>query len=131
MYHYVHYSTVTRGIMETYAEKTKHNEHWQRRFGDNAPVQRNTDEIKEAVMVHTKILKRDMTSGFKIRCRFDYEKKWQGCWVAYPWPQPKTAATYNNEGMDYNCYMNEKVENFWVPRLREALKKRAFARTKT
>jgi hypothetical protein len=131
LYHYVHYSTVTRGLVETYADARKQGKQWYRRFGDNAPVQRNTDEINEAVMVHTKILKKDMTSGFKTRCRFDYDKKWQGCWVAYPWPQPKTAATYNDEGMMYNCYLNEKVENFWVPKLREALETRASSVAKS
>lgn len=124
LYHYVHYSTVTKGITETYAEKKSTLKNWQRRFGDGQPVQRNSDEINEAVMVHTKILKRDMTSGFKSRCRFDYEKKWQGCWVAYPWPNPKTTATFNEEGMEFNCYINQKVDEYWVPRLREALKKR-------
>jgi hypothetical protein len=131
LYHYVHYSTVTRGLVETHADARKQGKQWYRRFGDNAPVQRNTDEINEAVMVHTKILKKDMTSGFKTRCRFDYDKKWQGCWVAYPWPQPKTAATYNDEGMMYNCYLNEKVEIFWVPKLREALETRASSVAKS
>jgi hypothetical protein len=124
LYHFVHYSTVTRGYLETYKEKGPE---WRRHFGEHPPSERVTNELTEAVMVHTKSLGRDMTHSYKSRCRYDYAKKWQGCWVAYPWPKGADTSVKNahdDEGMEYNCHVNYKVEDYWVPRLREALEKR-------
>lgn len=49
LYHYVHYSTVTQQIMETYANHSKGP--WTRRNKERPPIQRITDEFEEAVMV--------------------------------------------------------------------------------
>jgi hypothetical protein len=125
LHHYVHYSTVTMGYLTTYKEEGSR---WNRRFREQPPSERITDELTEAVMVHAKSLGKDMTHSYKSRCRYDYAKKWQGCWVAYPWPVNKTTVAHDDEGMEYNCHINDKVENYWVPRLREAMKKRSRRR---
>lgn len=80
----------------------------------------------EAVMVHTKSIPGDMTFGYKERCRFDFEKKWKGCYVAYPWPNGKVDEmnNHNANGMEYNCFLNKKLETYWLPRLQKALAKR-------
>ena len=78
-------------------------------------------------MIHTKSLGADMTNYYKSRCRYDYEKKWQGCWVAYPWPagsDTKKKDAHDEDGMLYNCFINDWVEEHWVPKLRKALAKR-------
>ena len=126
LYHYVHYSTVTKGYLTTYQEEGKR---WRRNFGERPPSERVTDEANEAVMIHTKSLKADMTARYKTRCRHDWQKKWQGCWVAVPYPSNVSATDvhkpeYDIDGMEYNCYINERVDNYWVPKLREAMKVR-------
>lgn len=127
LYHYVHYSTVTNGYLETYEEATKRGNSWNRRYGEERPSEYTANEVKEIVMVHTKSLQRDMTAGYKSTCRFDYAKKWQGCWVAYPWPEglKQTKEAHDKDGMEYNCYINQKVDDVWVPKLREALARRS------
>lgn len=75
-------------------------------------------------MVHTKTIMRDMTISYKSHCRHDYEKKWKGCWVAYPFPSSRDRSGYDADGMDYNCYINERVEKYWIPKLRDAILKR-------
>lgn len=122
MYHYVHYSTVTTGLAETYEETLARGGNWQRRFHDRS--QRVTDEANEAVMIHSKSIKKDMTNGYQTRCRFDYEKKWQGCWVGVPHPKEPTEHEYDEDGLEYNCFINEKVDNYWVPKLRAAIEQR-------
>ena len=119
-YHYVHYSTVTQGTLQTFNETAGE---WNFKMqGDDPPVQRNTDELQEAVMLHTKSLHKDQTHSYEQRCRFDFEKKWQGCWVAYPWPDGKKQKVVEDaNGMEYNCFINPVVENYWGPRLREAM----------
>eukprot|EP00977_Amphora_coffeiformis_P000824 scaffold175_cov177-Amphora_coffeaeformis.AAC.26 len=123
LYHFVHYSTVTLGYNKTYDQGQTYY-----RFGEKKPSERVVDEEKEAVLVHTKTVPRDMTNFYETRCRNDYEKKWQGCWVAYPWPNDrKQAKVENADGMDFNCFINRKVESVWVPKLRKSLEDSPFA----
>jgi hypothetical protein len=124
LYHYVHYSTVTRGYLKTYNETAVGE--WKHRFGESAPSERTANELTEAVMVHTKTIKRDMTNNYAKGCRFDNKKKWKGCWVAYPWPNSTAGEkdAHDADGMEYNCFINENVDNYWVPRLRDALERR-------
>lgn len=117
LYHYVHYSTVTVGHTITYAQGQKAH-----RYAERAPSERVVDEMKEAVMVHTKTITQEQTNFYLKRCRNDYPKKWQGCWVAYPWPHDKTEKQNEDpDGMEYNCFINRRVEDYWVPKLRKAL----------
>jgi hypothetical protein len=117
-YHYVHYSTVTQGFLTTYKDDPAH---WKRTYAEYAPSERVTDEVHEATMIHAKA--GDTSRNYKISCRFDYEKKWKGCMVGYPWPSDNNInkATYDENGMDYNCFVNTKVEQYWLPRLEKAL----------
>jgi hypothetical protein len=60
-------------------------------------------------------------------CHVNYTKKWQGCFVGFPWPEGVVKAgeaSYDRRGLMYNCFINEKIENYWVPKLRDALRKR-------
>jgi hypothetical protein len=128
LYHFVHYSTVTRGYLQTYDAAKENGEKWERHYREYSPSERASDELSEVVMVHTKTLGRDMTFNYNKTCRHDYDKKWQGCWVAYPWPFTNNTQTqedkYDENGMEYNCYVNQKVDDYWVPKLREALQQR-------
>jgi hypothetical protein len=127
LYHYVHYSTVTQGHLQPYNETPL--AEWKHRFSENLPSERTANELTEAVMVHTKTIKRDMTSAYDKKCRFDWSRKWMGCWVAYPWPNntARKKDAHDADGMEYNCFINESVDNYWVPRLRDALEKRRLS----
>lgn len=120
LYHYIHYSTVTEGYLRTYNETPGK---WSHRYSEKAPIERTTDELNEAVMIHAKTIKKDMTSGYERKCRFDFEKKWLGCWVAYPWPNNTVGeeGAHTADGMEYNCFINKQVDDYWVPRLRKQL----------
>lgn len=141
LYHYVHYASVTQGLLEPYQEAQRANKSWQRYFGEKPPSERNADEVNEIVLVHTKTTESITTLNYKTKCRFDYEKKWQGCYVAVPWPANMTAGskenaavlglsqsapqdTHDENGLEYNCWINKRVEDYYVPKLHEALAKR-------
>jgi hypothetical protein len=127
LHHFVHYSTVTKGMMVTYKEHQQRGLHWYRRHREREPSEMYTDEVHQAVMVHTKSVDEGMTNNYKKFCRYDYEKKWRGCHVAFPFPKNTDGnldKPHNVDGMEYNCHINEKVEQFWLPRLRNALSKR-------
>jgi hypothetical protein len=111
-------------MLHTYEEAQRQGETWRRHFGEDSPSERASDELKEVVMVHTKSLGTDMTADYKKRCRYDYAKKWHGCWVAYPWPSGSDTHEKNahdENGMEYNCHINQRVDEYWVPKLRDAL----------
>jgi hypothetical protein len=122
-YHFVHYSTVTQGHMQRYDQG-----YTLSRFGEKPPSERVVDEVNEAVLIHAKTIKKDMTPMYEKRCRSDYEKKWQGCWVAVPWPNDKEEKPNEDaNGMEYNCFINRKVDEYWVPKLRKALQSSSFS----
>ena len=68
--------------------------------------------------------------NYMTRCMYNWTKKWQGCLVGFPWPanatnKDKHRQTYDPQtGMDYNCYVNEKLETLWIPKLKQALRER-------
>jgi hypothetical protein len=128
LYHFVHYSTVTRGYLPTYKDEGAAK--WERYYAEEEPSERVTDEIHEATMIHTKRLDFGQTMAWRNRCRMDSKRKWLGCFIGFPWPnntkveEEERVARYDENGMEYNCFVNDKVENYWISRLEEALKKR-------
>ena len=75
-------------------------------------------------MIHSKTIKPDMTYNWNKRCKYDYEKKWQGCWIGFAWPtgtEDKSHAYRQSDGMDYNCFINRNAEEYWIPLLEKAL----------
>lgn len=121
-YHYVHYSTVTKGIMRTY-EDLKEGQ-WKRMYSDR--TERVTDEANEAIMLHTKTTTPEQTSRWEKRCHYQFDKKWRGCYVGFVWPNgtEDLENNHNADGMMYNCFQNDRLETYWIPKLKEALTKR-------
>ncbi len=124
--HFVHYSTVTKGLISTYAQIGKQN--WSRYFEEEAPSERRIDEIHEAMMIHTKSLDNSQTRHWDQKCRFDFPKKYMGCSIGIPFPDMKgeiVQETYNIEtGLEYNCHVNRHTDEYWAPRLEMAMMKR-------
>jgi hypothetical protein len=134
LHHFVHYSTVTKGVVTTYKESKEHGLDFHRQFREREPSEIVTDELTQAVMVHAKSISPGQTEDYKNRCRSDYKKKGKGCWVAYPVPNDGTGKeqhAHNDDGIEYNCHINTKVEHYWLPRLREALAKRQNSNKET
>jgi hypothetical protein len=138
--HFVHYSTATKGLLQTYAD-SKHgqaaagsdNTHteWSQRSLDGPPIQVNSDERHQLVMVHTKTVSPEATAKYETRCRPD-NKLWPKCQIGFPWPSNNTTTNPTNEAAavdddgqrGYNCFINDRVETFWLPKLKAALAKR-------
>jgi hypothetical protein len=100
---------------------------WKRFHFEQPPSERVTDEINEAVMIHAKTADAKLTSNYENRCHFEFEMKGRGCYVGYPWPNDtEVPGTHDETGMEYNCFRNRKVENYWLPRLRERLEQTRY-----
>jgi hypothetical protein len=127
LYHHVHYSTVTQGHLETYNQTLASNRKWIRRFREGKPSERVTDETNEAIMIHTKTTDEKLTHHYLKRCNYKSDKAAQkrGCFVGFNWPNDtEVPGGHDADGMEYNCFTNRKVENYWLPRLQQAIERR-------
>jgi hypothetical protein len=126
--HFVHYSvaTVMSELNET--EYVKQGFKWKgRAFPD--PRQRFGDEVKEALMIHTKAVATQDTAGWERMCHINntyLPHRRQGlCRLGVPFPDDWTAVAggvnATEEGWAYNCYVNQQVEQYLAPRLHAAL----------
>lgn len=120
LYHFVHYSTVTQGMNETF----KSQKGWKRNYHERSSSERTTDETNEAVMLHAKTITEEQTVNWMQRCHHKFEKKWRGCSIGFAWPkgvEEKGDMSHNADGLAYNCFTNEKITKFWIPKLQKAL----------
>lgn len=127
--HFIHYSTVTQTTnlkADEYDRKFGH----KRLFPD--PLSRFTDEVNEALMLHSKAVARQDTAGWEKNCHSMYSGLgFDQCRLGIPWPEGDEGKEYNGkeynaEGWLYNCYVNRRIDNFWGPQLRAKLKEKGL-----
>eukprot|EP00536_Pseudo-nitzschia_multiseries_P008351 jgi/Psemu1/319368/estExt_fgenesh1_pm.C_2100029 len=120
--HFIHYSTVT--------ETTNLLSHeFREKFGTKPafpdPLSRFGNEVTEGLMLHAKSVARQDTAGWKRSCQ-----KKQGsmdqCRIGFPWPEDGSAATADEHGWEYNCYVNPRIDNYFAPMVKEKLKEMGF-----
>ena len=78
-------------------------------------------------MIHSKTLVPRDTVDTPERCKPDFvESHKVKCRVGFPVPRynAKEYGKTNKDGMKYNCYSYQKVADYWVPKLKEAMDKR-------
>uniref|UniRef100_A0A7R9WTT3 Uncharacterized protein n=2 Tax=Craspedostauros australis TaxID=1486917 RepID=A0A7R9WTT3_9STRA len=88
------------------------------------PLSRFGDEVNEGLMVHSKAVARQDTAGWLRHCNV----KGGGdgfCRIGFPWPDgaEERGETKDADGWKYNCYLNPKIDDFWVPKLEKAMAK--------
>ncbi|KAL7546329.1 hypothetical protein ACHAWF_009669 [Thalassiosira exigua] len=129
--HY-HYSTVTVVSQMTEKETKSAGESWLHRY-----VERHVhefDEMEEATMLHTKTKVARNMLNWRSRCRSTTPSE-VNCHVGFPFPKDKAdrvAAgepvskfqSVGKEGYGHNCFINQKIESYWWPKLVEAVKRR-------
>ena len=137
--HYVHYSTITVVSQMTAKQTKSSGESWLHRY-----VERHVhefDEDKEATMLHTKTKVARNMPGWKQNCKRSSFGD-GSCHLGFPVPkdiagnfvskdQSKvinmeggSVSMVGKSGYGYNCFVNEKIDDYWWPRLVEAVEKR-------
>ncbi|KAK1737664.1 glycosyltransferase (family 2) [Skeletonema marinoi] len=123
--HFVHYSTVT-------ADMAREKQHTQGQFirdrTTNPQVERFVDEVNEGVLIHAKTTVPAETFARDKMCKLNGPSN---CLVGIPCPDDvpfndalHTKNVFKDEnGKFCNCWMNRKVENYWLPKLKDALSK--------
>lgn len=113
--HFVHYSTVTRRILEAPQEASPP-------FIQRKPYERRVNELTESFMLHTKTTAPPATLKWKYLCRADNDKK---CPVGIPFSNANQLSPGENstkDGLAYNCYQHDRIQNDLSIKLRELLK---------
>ena len=124
--HFVHYSAVTELSEKNKTEYEKEGFRWKGRAFPDAR-QRFGNEKTEGLMIHTKAVAMQDTNGWERVCHINAQslpKRRRGlCRLGVPWPDDPEEAKANatKEGWAYNCYVNKKVDDYFVPRLKEKL----------
>jgi Glycosyltransferase family 92 len=116
--HFIHFSTVTLYTVTTPEEVARVGMKWGRAAPD--PLMRFANELTEVTMLHTKAMATQDTAGWEKRCKGEMKGT---CRIGVPYPDLNTSSTVtaDENGWLYNCYVNPKIENFWVPRLHQEL----------
>jgi len=120
--HFIHYSTVTETTElpeDVYVEKYGKKQ----AFPD--PLSRFGDEMNEGLMLHSKAIARQDTAGWKKNCH-NNTNKFDLCRIGIPFPDDDSNATCDKNGWEYNCYVNPRIENYWVPLVEAELKEMGF-----
>jgi hypothetical protein len=123
MQHYVHYSTVTRLAQMNPADTVEAGFKYGRVSPD--PLSRFADEMNEVTMLHTKALATQDTAGWQTRCKGELKGS---CRIGVSWPDTTDASTNltkDAHGWLYNCHVNQRIEEYWAPRLDQELLKQS------
>mmetsp|Transcript_15304 Transcript_15304/g.16545 ORF Transcript_15304/g.16545 Transcript_15304/m.16545 type:complete len:195 (+) Transcript_15304:142-726(+) len=146
LHHFVHYSLVTQGLLKTYDERQQ--------WGEGITFREKEwnhygNELKEAVMIHAKTVQRDIMYSYERVCQYyneSFSYPANDCNIGFAWPEfpnglpsykkniPPTGkhsyGTFDGTKYKYNCFTNEHVEKYWVPKLNEAVAAHALQQTK-
>ena len=125
LFHFVHYSVVTRQLLLDPNERSGH-------FKDHCPREKRVDENTQAFMLHTKTTKPSSTEAWKWQCRAGQTKKKKddnNCPVGIAFPKGTRVkeGAANEQGMEYNCYEHEIITKDLAPKLRSLLQPRLKA----
>uniref|UniRef100_A0A7S1B641 Uncharacterized protein n=2 Tax=Corethron hystrix TaxID=216773 RepID=A0A7S1B641_9STRA len=124
--HFVHYSTVTLGTIHRKSNNDKARE----KRASAKKRERAVDQHTEAVMLHAKtVLPRETLEQYDLCIT-----KWSACNLGFPHPNnvaiegdrmdPTDRKRMSDpQGRGYNCFVNDSIENVWVPKLASALEK--------
>lgn len=92
----------------------------------NAKMERFVDEVNEGILIHAKTTVPAETFSRDKMCKLNAPS---ACLVGIPCPDDlpfsdalHTKNVFHDEKGEFcNCWMNRKVENYWLPKLKDAL----------
>ena len=125
LYHFLHYSTVAKAHATPCCEwngSTPYVLH----YNDHAPIEYHADEVHKARRLHSKRVDSVRSGNDRMLCRTNNPKKNKPCHVGDPVPtnmdgRADVSQTEDSDGFLYNCWVNPRAEEVWVPKVRVAL----------
>ncbi|KAG7349255.1 glycosyltransferase family 92 protein [Nitzschia inconspicua] len=122
-HHFIHYSTVTGLSVLNKDDMQKLGRPWNPRNPFPDPLSRFGDEVKEALMLHTKAVATQDTVFWESACSAASDGQ-ATCRLGTPFPENMTGVNLEtgDEGWKFNCYVNHKIDDYWVRMLEGKLK---------
>ena len=138
--HFVHYSTVTSVSVLSQNETDMAGLKWKDRYAEGATE--TPDELDAAIMLHSKTVLSEDTRSWNRQCKtrtyaltlfpmnkHDMRGHSAPCMVGIPFPldaEPSQTGPVltDDEGYTCNCFVNQKLEKEWIPKLEAALEMR-------
>jgi hypothetical protein len=122
-HHFIHYSTVTTLSELNKDDMEKLGRVWNSRNPFPDPLSRFGDELKEALMLHTKAVATQDTVFWEMACSAAYNGG-AYCRLGTPFPEDLAGVniTAGDDGWKFNCYVNHKIDDYWVKLLESHLK---------
>ena len=118
--HFIHYSTITES-------SNLNRDEFKKKFGGSRAfpdhLSRFSDEVNEALMLHSKSVARQDTADWKYACS---GRGYDQCRIGFPWPEDGSNATVDENGWRYNCYANPRIDNYWAPKVQARLAEMGF-----
>ena len=76
-----------------------------------------------ALMLHSKAIATQDTVFWETACKVEYTGG-QTCRLGTPFPDDLATVneTRGDDGWKFNCYVNHKIDHYWVPLLEKQLK---------
>ena len=111
LHHFVHYSLVTKRLLDFPNEKSGF-------FKDHAPYEKRVDEQKEAFMVHAKTTSPQATRNWRKLCQGDMKD----CPIGIT----KDGSVYQDV-MNSNCFTHDSITAEFAPKLKALLMRRGEA----
>jgi len=123
LHHFIHYSTVTVMSAMNRQDIEQLGRKWNSRSPFPDPLSRFGNEQQEALMLHTKAVATQDTIFWEKACLASYNGS-SFCRLGMPFPDDSAAVntTTDKAALKYNCYLNHKIDNYWVKELESKLK---------
>ena len=109
LHHFVHYSLVTKRLLDFPNEKSGF-------FKEHSPYEKRVDEQNEAFMLHAKTTTPEATRNWRKLCQTKKD-----CPIGIPIPAGKEEGSIDSEGLEYNCYSHDRISLDFLPRLKKLL----------
>jgi len=123
LHHFIHYSTVTAMSNMNREDVEKSGHKWNPRNPFPDPLSRFGNEENEALMLHTKAVAHQDTIHWETACLASYDGG-IFCRLGVPFPDDLTGVDIDagENGLKFNCYVNHKIDDYFVPKLESELK---------
>jgi len=124
LHHFIHYSTVTELSNSNKEDYEKSGLSFKTKSAFPDPKSRFGNENNEALMLHTKAVAHQDTLNFDTTCKAEYDGR-SFCRLGNPFPDDNKnvdVSKGDENGLKFNCYVNHKIDNYWVKELESKLK---------
>ncbi|KAL3911139.1 MAG: hypothetical protein SGILL_007400, partial [Bacillariaceae sp.] len=118
-HHFVHYSLVTKSSLLNKEDTLKKGLQWTYKTTD--PFSRFSNERTEALMLHAKAVAPHETNLWEKACLGSFKGRY-ACRLGNPFPANVADGFEDNNGIKYNCYVNDKIERQFLQQLLADLK---------